>query len=75
MSARVAAPMAMKELELCSFAGKEKRERVRKLAIAEGRPSRAYPIAWTARMPIRISIVLAIAAAIHPIKDITIEAI
>ena len=35
----------------------------------------AHPIAWMARMPIRIPMVLASAAAIHPIRDIMIEAI
>ena len=37
--------------------------------------SSTYPIAWTARMPMRIPMVLASAAAIHPIRDITIEMI
>ena len=38
-------------------------------------PPSAYPIAWMARMSMRTPMVLASAAAIHPIKDNTIETI
>lgn len=35
----------------------------------------AYPNAWMARMPTRMWMVLASAAAMNPIKDITIQTI